>query len=414
MLSSTRGLLARNPEFHRLFIATIVSMLGDWFSFVAVADLVIELTGRPGTAAYFYAASVLPVFLVSPLAGVIVDRYDRRATLVWANLVRVPLALLLCVAAWQSSVALAAIAMIGLGVGAAFFDPGTSAATPNLVQTRDLAEAQALMGLVWGAMLVAGAGLGGVVADLLGKYVAFSLDAASFLISALLVRQIRRPMQERDGPLSRGHGFAEAWRYLRRDRAVRGLALAKIGVSSANGLVGLLPAFARATSASGLATGLLFAARGLGALVGPLLASRVMRRPPRRPDEAGGAVDPALRALVLVCGGSTLSYAVFYALMPLTPWFLGMLALVGCAHLGGGTQWTVSTYGLQALTPDHLRGRILSFDYGLATLAIGLSAIVAGLLADAYGVRAAVWSLTSLAAIYGVAWLSMTRALWRR
>jgi predicted MFS family arabinose efflux permease len=74
----------------------------------------------------------------------------------------------------------------------------------------------------------------------------------------------------------------------------------------------------------------------------------------------------------------------------------------------------VSTYGLQALVPDRLRGRMLSLDYGLATLAIGLSAVVAGLLADWYGVRAATWILTGLAAIYGVAWLAWTRPLWRR
>ena len=119
MLATTRAVLARNPEFRRLFLATVVSMIGDWFSFVAITDLVTELTGRPGTAAYFYAASVLPVFLVSPLAGAIVDRRDRRRTLIWADLVRVPLALLLCVAAWQGSVAFAALGVVGMGIGAA-------------------------------------------------------------------------------------------------------------------------------------------------------------------------------------------------------------------------------------------------------------------------------------------------------
>jgi MFS family permease len=137
----------------------------------------------------------------------------------------------------------------------------------------------------------------------------------------------------------------------------------------------------------------------------------VMSVAPHRGTTAG---DRALRAIILTCGLSTMSYALFYALTPVMPWFLGILLLVGCAHLGGGTQWTVSTYGLQALVPDRLRGRVLAFDYGLATLAIGVSALAAGLLADGYGVRAASWILTGLAAVYGVGWLWWTRSLWRR
>ena len=78
MLAQTLALLRRNREFRRLFVATMISLIGDWFSFVAVTELVTELTGRPGTAAYFYAAQVLPIFLISPLAGAVIDRRDRR------------------------------------------------------------------------------------------------------------------------------------------------------------------------------------------------------------------------------------------------------------------------------------------------------------------------------------------------
>src|SRR5882672_12729438 len=100
---SARALLVRNRDFRRLFLASVVSLAGDWFSFVAVADLVTELTGRPGTAAYVYAATVLPVFLASPIAGAVGDRFDRRRVLVIADLARVPVALALCLAvAWGS------------------------------------------------------------------------------------------------------------------------------------------------------------------------------------------------------------------------------------------------------------------------------------------------------------------------
>ena len=391
MLSS-RALLRRNPAFRRLFLASVVSLAGDWFSFVAVADLVTELTGTPGAAAFTYAATVLPVFLASPIAGAVADRFDRRRVLIIADLVRVPIALALCFAG--HSVVLAIAAIVGLGVGASFYDPAASAATPNLVDADELATAQALMGAVWGSMLMVGAGLGGLVAELLGRNAAFAIDAASFLVSAWLVRGIARPMQE---PRMTEHpaGFGEALRYACSSPLVARLLLAKVGVSSANGIVGLLPAFARGRFAgTNIATGLLFAARGLGAMLGPILARG-----------AAGA-EPSTRAIIWICGISTLTYAGVYAALPLTTWLPLALVLVALAHLGGGAQWALSTYGLQATTPDHLRGRVLSLDYGIATLAIGASAIVAGLLANAYSTASSTWILAAAAGVYGVAWLA--------
>src|SRR3954465_4805648 len=149
-----RALLVRNPDFRRLFLASVVSLAGDWFSFVAVASLVTELTGRPGAPAFVYAATVLPVFLAAPIAGTIADRFDRKRTLVIADLVRVPIALLLCLAAWWGSTPLAIGAVIALAIGASFSDPISSAATPNLVEPEELAAAQSAMGAVWGSMLM--------------------------------------------------------------------------------------------------------------------------------------------------------------------------------------------------------------------------------------------------------------------
>lgn len=398
-----RALLVRNPDFRRLFLSSVVSLMGDWFSFVAVAGLVTELTGRPGAAAFIYAATVLPVFLASPIAGAIADRFDRKRVLVIADLARVPVALLLCAAAWWSSVPLAVAAIIALGVGASFYDPIASAATPNLVPPEDLASAQSLMGAVWGSMLMVGAGLGGLVAELLGRQAAFLIDAVSFLVSALLVIGIRKPLQVAAPPAEAQGALREVLRYIRETPIVSRLLFAKVGVCASNGIVGLLPAFALGRFAgTGVATGLLFAARGLGSLVGPILARG-----------ATGAT-PTRRGIIVVCGISTLSYCAVYAVFPLVEVFAIAMLLVVLAHLGGGAQWSLSTFGLQHETPDHLRGRIMALDYGIATLFIGLSSIVAGLLADAIGVAPATWWLTAVGGVYGVAWLGWSFSLLRR
>lgn len=390
---TARQLVRRNREFRRLFLASVVSLAGDWFSFVAVASLVSELTGRPGASAFVYAATVLPVFLASPIAGIVADRFDRKRVLVIADLARVPIALLLCLAALWSSATLAIVAVTALAVGASFSDPIISAATPNLVEPDELATAQAVMGAVWGSMLMVGAGIGGLVAELLGRQAAFAIDAASFLVSAWLVAGIRRPMQLATTAARAPEGILDALRYLRAHPRVLRLVFAKVAPSSANGIVGLLPTFAtRRFAGTNIATGLLFAARGLGAMVGPILASRAV------------GATPGRRAVLAVCSIASLTYCVVYAALPLAGVFGVALVLVFLAHLGGGAQWSMSTYGLQAETPDHVRGRVMALDYGLATLAIGISALLAGLLADALGEGAATWWLTALGGACGIAW----------
>ena len=84
------------------------------------------------------------------------------------------------------------------------------------------------------------------------------------------------------------------------------------------------------------------------------------------------------------------------------------------AHLGGGAQWTLSTYGLQRAAPDMIRGRVFSFDYGLVTLTIAVSTLLAGWLADTTAPAIAVWVMVGLAASGAIAWIGFSRPLWQR
>ena len=126
------------------------------------------------------------------------------------------------------------------------------------------------------------------------------------------------------------------------------------------------------------------------------------------PIFARGALGatPATRAIVIVCGLSALSYAIANASFPLVYTFAIALVLVAIAHLGGGAQWSLSTYGLQRETPDHVRGRVMALDYGLATLSIGASAIVAGLVADRIGEAPTTLWLCGVGIVYGIGWLA--------
>jgi MFS family permease len=397
------SLLRRNADYRRLFIATVVSFMGDWFAFVAVSGFVTESTGRGGLAAVVYAASVLPVFALSPFAGVVADRVDRRRLLVAVDLLRIVPALAMVPAMWWNAPWLIIACVAVLAALSAFFEPISAAVVPNVVEPGDLSLAQAALGSVWGTMLFVGAAVGGIVSALLGREASFVLDALTFLVAAILVARIRRPLQE--ARLQTGASFlwhlGEVWAFARQSFSTRALLVTKGGVGLANGIVGLLPAFAHARFSSGdEGVGVLLASRGAGALIGPFVAHVFVRGDPRR--------------LFIVCGGATISYGVAYAFLPLTSTLLLAAGCVVLAHLGGGAQWVLSTYGLQTSTPDGIRGRVLSIDFGLATLAIGVSSLFAAGAAEATSIETASWTLSLVAVAYGVVWLWWTRPLWRR
>ena len=400
MLGPAVGLLRRNPDFRLLFLASVVSLMGDWFSQVAAAGLVTDLWGPAGGAVVF-AASVLPIFAMSPLAGVLADRFDRRWIMVASSVARVIPALLLVVANITQQPWLAIICMALIAALAAFFEPVVSAVTPNMVERKDLSLAQTMMGGAWGTMLFVGAGLGGIVAALFGRNVSFIVDAATFVVSAVLILGIRRPF--RTGPVPESASvlahLVEVWRFVRPRKVTRALMVTKAGVGVANGIVGLLPAFALLHfGASDAGTGALLAARGVGALVGPIIGRRLSRGDGRR--------------MLFVCGASIVAYGVAYAFLPFTHSLVAAAACVMLAHAGGGAQWVLSTYGLQATTPDFVRGRVMSLDFGLATLAMGVSSLLAGAAAELFGLQQTSLVMVLLAVLYGGGWLVWTRDLW--
>lgn len=393
-------LVRENPSFTRLYVAQLISFAGDWFATVALLGLVLELTGSAALAALVLVLQTGAFAVASPIAGVIADRFDRRTLLVAADIARVPIALAFLLVRGPETLWLAFLAIALLAVGAALFEPTSSASLPNLVDQDRLPEANVLVGSAWGTMLAVGAGLGGVVAATLGRDAAFVVNAASFAVSASLIVGIGRPMQQprppapgsRVGLRSFGDSVVTAIGFARRSRLVASLLLSKTTFGVGTGVVLMLAVFGRNVFAAGDAgIGLLFAARGLGALIGPFVARSVV-----------GTED---RGLLLGISGSLLIVIVCYSLFPVAPSLPLAALLVFGAHLGGGAQWMLSTYGLQRSTPDEIRGRLFSFDYGLVTLTIALSTILAGVLADALPPRFAVWSMVALVAVAGTAWL---------
>ncbi|MCI0345409.1 MAG: MFS transporter [Chloroflexi bacterium] len=398
------GLFRRNPAFARVYAAQLVSYMGDWFASVALLSLVLAKTGSATLAGLVIAAQTLPFALVSPFAGVIVDRFDRKTVMVTADVLRALLALGLLLAQTPETIWIAFVCEVLLSGISAFFEPASSAALPNLVAKDDLARANIFMGAAWGTMLVVGAALGGLVAATLGNSAAFIGDAASFAISALLLIGVKARFHEvapkRDASVTIVDDVRETVRFARKERRVLALLVVKAGFGLSAGVIGLISVFAYKVFGGGPATiGLLMSARGAGALAGPFLFRRWAR------DR-----DDRLFLGLTIAG---VVFGIGYLIFAVSP--ASWLAAVGAfvAHVGGGSTWTLSTYGLQRFTPDAIRGRVFSFDYGLVTLTIAASVFFAGFAAARVDPRVVAAGIAVVALAWSVAWTVWRRRLFR-
>jgi MFS family permease len=194
-------LLKGNANFRHLWSGQAVSEIGDWLNNIAVLALALELAGpaHQGRAIAVYAmARHVPLFLFGPIAGVVVDRMDRRRVMIAADVLRAVLAIGFLLAQKFSS--LPAIYAVGASLFAvsAFFNAAKRATIPVIVTDMDeLLGANSLSASTTAATIAVGSALGGLVATFVSRDLVFILNAATFLVSAWMISRIRLPLKER-------------------------------------------------------------------------------------------------------------------------------------------------------------------------------------------------------------------------
>ena len=392
-------MVARNRDFRRLFAAELVVFGSDWFVMVPLLVLLPELTGSGVWGALVLAADTGIIALLLPYTGTIADRFDRRKIMMASNLAAAVAVALLFVVRSAATAPLALVAIGLIAVAKAFYSPAATAALPNVVDAEDLAPANALSGSAWGTMTIVGASLGGVVSSAFGPYASFGVTVVCLLLGAGTTALIRRPMQapREDAEHPRTwQAIGEALRYLGENPRIRALVTVKSAVGLGNGVLTVFPLLAGLFGVGALGAGLLFAVRGAGALVGPLV------------------MGPALRRRSWLLPGLALSmslYGVGYVGVAFTPWFWLVLVLVFVAHFAGGTNWVLSNYALQGEVPDRLRGRVFATDMMLATLAIAISQLGAAAVVDHVSERAILAGCGLITLAYAIGWRIATRKL---
>ncbi len=386
-------LLRTNRNFRLLYIGQTVSQLGDWFNAVAVYALLLDLTGSATAVAWMMVVQFLPIALFGPAAGVVVDRVDRRKLMMAADVARGVFILGLLVVRRPEHIWIAYVVMAATVSASAFFEPARTATIPNLTTAEELLPANALSSATWSAMLAMGASIGGLVTAVLGRNVAFAINAASFFASAAFIYATR--YDARPPRIERPHGWlaltglhdiVDGIRYLRRHAHVAALMLVKAGWGIAGGVLLLLTIFGQRVfpigtgAAAGI--GVLYGARGIGAGLGPIALRWMLGQEP-----------PTLRRAI---GPAFFMVGVFYVALAGAPSLAIAAGCVLLAHFGGSILWVFSTVLLQVEVPDRFRGRVFAAELALVTLVTSASTY-----ATSYALDHAGWSPRALALVLG-------------
>jgi MFS family permease len=400
------SLLRSNPQVARLWVAQAVSLVGDWFTLIALSVLVSGETAGSGVAVSgLLLVQILPTVVVGPYAGVLVDRWDRRRLLVASDLLRAVIVVALVFAVIPGRLPLLyLLAFLHFSV-ATVFEPARAALLPRLVRGEDLVAATTLSTVTWSVMTAFGGALGGLVLAIVGLRTAFVVDSLTFLVSAALVARLATPAAAGQGQGLPRATFREGVRWALAHPGVGSATLVKVinGVALADMFLVLYGTrlFVHGRGGS-VSVGLLYASFGAGAVLGPLLLGRLYD------DSIPGLRRRITVGALLITGGMLLLRVA------------GSLPVAAVAimlrGMGGAANWTWSILILQKGAPNRLLGRLVAIDLANAMFAAALASVALGLGIDRLGVRPMVLAAAALSVpplllwVWAVGWMERREA----
>ncbi|MDQ7778285.1 MAG: MFS transporter [Planctomycetota bacterium] len=389
----------KHRNYRLWFVGQLISLFGTWMQMTAQGYLVFELTRSPAYLGYVGFAGGVPSWLFMLYGGVIADRLDRRLVLIVTQILMMALAFVLAALTFLEVVqpwhilALAAL----LGVANAFDAPARQAFVVELVDREDMTNAIALNGSMFNLAAALGPAVAGVVYATLGPGWCFTINALTFI--AVIVALFLMKLAPREAPAATNSPFAdlkEGLRYTAREPLIRTI----IVIISVIGLFGisyatLMPAWAvKVLGGDARTNGWLMSARGIGAVVGTLLVAALGRiRIKGKLLLAGQFVFPMMLAV--------------FAMVRVLPMSLLALGAVGAAVM---VTFNLSNACIQQLTPDPLRGRVMSVYMLTFFGTMPLGALLAGAVAEHIGEPATVLALSDILLAFAlIIWLLAPR-----
>jgi len=396
-------LLKENQNFRKLFAARLITLGGDWLLTVPLLGIIYGLTENPFITSLVLVVQSAPLFLLGSFGGYLADKYNRKKIIAISEFLSGLTVLLILYAVTTENVIFILFSFGMLSVVGSPYMPTSDAALPNVVKKENLAEANVIFFSSWGVMAGIGAGIGGYLTTVISRNMLFAIDSLSFVLSALIVYSIKKNLSEDSDINEKNESitYVEGIKYAASKKDVFSLIITKGTFSiSASGLLSLFTVLSYDIYKTGdFGTGLMFGARGVGALVGPIAIRYFF-------GDSDGKLLNTIGLTIMVWG-------LFYFFIPFSVSLYFTVFLLVLAHCGGGSQWAFSTFGLQILTPDRLRGRISGIDYSFNFLMNTVSTLMIGYLASIYGVLFVYRLFPVLGFIFGLTWYLSTRNFWK-
>jgi MFS family permease len=382
-------LLRRNRNYRYSWLGQIVSEVGDHFNNVAVLSLAIEETHSGGVIAALMLSRAIPAVLAGPLAGVVLDRFDRQRIMITSDLVRGFIALGFIAAIAYKQIWLLYVLSALLMLASPFFTSGRSAILPTIATDDELHTANSLTQTTGWMTLAVGAFLGGTVVAKFGYQLAFLFNSLSFFFSAFCIARLRSPLgsfrairkadqHREDAKTARPwHEYQEGLAYMMRSPLILGIALIAVGWASGGGaaqvLFTLFSELVFKRGAQGL--GQLWGTAGIGLLIGGVVGNRL-----------GKTIDfEAYKRTVFFCyllhGGA---YVVF---SQMTYWGWALF-FMGMSRAAVAVSSVLNWSHLLKHVDDRYRGRVFSTIETLNWSMMMLSMLGAGTASQHYTVRA--------------------------
>ncbi|MEO1021133.1 MAG: MFS transporter [Bacteroidota bacterium] len=391
-------LVRNNYNYRNLWIAQSISNFGDWFGILALYAIIGRYSDSEFLLGLIIIVKMLSLALFSPIAGFFADRFNRRQLMIWCDLGRAVAILGILLVNSEATLWIAYALTSAQMMISAVFEPAKTASIPNVTSQEELVHANVLSTATWSIIFTSGMALGGFATEWLGTDGVLILDAISYLVSAWFIyravipqtklseaqkARFRRPLQ----------GIKEGLNHLFGNKHILRPSLAK-GVSTMflGGLVYMLIIISEDVLMMGsIGLGLLYAARGIGTGIGPIIGRRAFANE---------------KDWIKVMGGSILLAGLMYVVVGWSSSVILMIVFVLLAHAASGANWVMSTVLLQKRTEDVFRGRIFSTEWLLFTLGNSLSTFLASVILE-FGwipVKTLMMVYGLLMMLAGVAW----------
>ena len=392
-------LVSGNKNYRRLWLAQIVSNFGDWFGILAVYAIIQIYSGSELLLGLIIVVKMLSLAFSSPIAGFLTDRFNRRHLMMSSDIVRGVLVLGFILIKSEDLLWLAYLITALQMVFSAIFEPAKTSSIPNVTTPSELVVANILSAASWSIIFTTGMAIGGFATAYLGTDMVFLINSLTYILSAFFIYRAVIPQKEMTNrekydnrnPLT---GIIKGFQFIRNNPQIMRPVFAKASFSMSLGaLIYMLIIISEEVLLMGsIGLGILYAARGIGTGLGPVVGRRLFKK------ESDWI--KAIGYFMIICGG-------MYAIASFMGSVILMSIFILIAHMASGSNWVFSTVLLQRRSPDMFRGRVFSTEWLLFTLTQSVSVTVAALILEfnILTLTSTMVLFSSILMISGIYWL---------